>query len=178
MKGRRSGKKSTAGQKRRHTHHMVRVVFDTNIFIQYFLNPGGIAGQCLRIIEDKKAQLFISNAILNEIITVVLRPNILSRFQDLTELSIDAFIHDIANISSHMAPVPKNFIFERDPKDEMIVDLAICSDAKYIVSRDHDLLDLMKGYTDECKDFRRRFRRLKVITPTEFLAIIEEKIPS
>lgn len=27
----------------------------------------------------------------------------------------------------------------------------------------------MTGYADECKDFRRRFRSLKVIEPLEFL---------
>jgi len=31
------------------------------------------------------------------------------------------------------------------------------------------LLDLMTGHTDACKDFRRRFRRLKVVEPLEFL---------
>jgi putative PIN family toxin of toxin-antitoxin system len=155
---------------------MVRVVFDTNIFIQYFLNPGGLAGHCLKIVKDKKARLFISNAILNEIISVLLRPDVLSRFPDLTDLSIDAFVNDVASISNLVNPVPKNFTFERDPKDEMVVDLAVHSDAKYIVSRDNDLLDLMTGYTDECKDFRRRFRGLKVVTPTEFLATVEEAI--
>lgn len=68
----------------------------------------------------------------------------------------------------------RRFDFERDPKDEIIINLAIEAEADYIVSRDKDLLDLMTGYTDECKDFRRRFRRLKIVEPVEFLTIIEK----
>ena len=39
----------------------------------------------------------------------------------------------------------------------------------YIVSRDKDLLDLTTGTTVECKEFRQRFRPLKVIEPLDFL---------
>ena len=58
-----------------------------------------------------------------------------------------------------------------DPKDEPYINLAIAADADYIVSRDKDLLDLMTGHTKECKEFRRKFRSLKVIEPQEFLKI-------
>jgi predicted nucleic acid-binding protein len=48
------------------------------------------------------------------------------------------------------------------------------AEADYLVSRDKDLLDLMTGYTDECKEFRRRFRPLKVLDPVEFLKEMEK----
>lgn len=41
--------------------------------------------------------------------------------------------------------------------------------ADFIVTRDKDLLDLMTGFTDECKEFRQKFRPLKVIA-FDFLA--------
>jgi hypothetical protein len=31
------------------------------------------------------------------------------------------------------------------------------------------LLDLMTGHTDDCKEFRQRFRTLKVIEPVDLL---------
>jgi predicted nucleic acid-binding protein len=49
------------------------------------------------------------------------------------------------------------------------INLAVEVEADYIVSRDKDLLDLMNDYTDEAKEFRQRFRPLKVIEPLEFL---------
>ena len=63
----------------------------------------------------------------------------------------------------------------RDPKDEKYINLAVEAEVYYIVSRDKDLLDLMTGHTDECKDFRRRFRPLRVIDPAEFLTIVLPK---
>jgi predicted nucleic acid-binding protein len=56
--------------------------------------------------------------------------------------------------------------------NEPYLNLAIEANAVFLVSRNNDLLDLMTGYTDECKDFRRRFRRLKILDPVEFLAIV------
>ena len=71
--------------------------------------------------------------------------------------------------------MPESFQFQRDPKDEIIINLAAKAEAQYIVSRDKDLLDLMSGYTDECKEFRQRFKPLKVVEPLEFLRIVKSK---
>ena len=71
--------------------------------------------------------------------------------------------------------MPKSFRLERDPKDEIIIDLAVEAEADYIVSRDKDLLDLMNGFTDDCKEFRQRFRFLTAVEPLEFLRIVEAK---
>ncbi len=54
--------------------------------------------------------------------------------------------------------------------------LAIESKVDYIVTRDHDLLDLMTGYDLESKTFRQKTRPLKIIVPLEFLKIVEEEI--
>ncbi len=60
--------------------------------------------------------------------------------------------------------------------DECYINLAIEAKADYLVSRDRDLLDLMTGHTDVCKDFRRRFRQLKIVEPIEFLRRMEEAV--
>jgi predicted nucleic acid-binding protein len=65
--------------------------------------------------------------------------------------------------------VPGVFKYSRDPKDEPYINLAVAVDADFIVSRDTDLLDLMTGHSGECKEFRQRFRKLKIIPPLEFL---------
>lgn len=53
--------------------------------------------------------------------------------------------------------------------------MAVEAKADYIVSLDNDLLDLMTDFTDESKEFRQRFRPLKVVEPLEFLQIIRAK---
>ena len=152
---------------------ILRVVFDCNIFLQALLNPNGVAVKCVEAVRNGNAKLFVSKATLEEIRDVILRPNILSRLPDADEFQIESFIEHIINISTFVESVPHKFDFERDPKDEIIIDLAVEAEADYIVSRDNDLLDLMTSYTNECKNFRRRFRALKIVNPVEFLAIVE-----
>ena len=71
--------------------------------------------------------------------------------------------------------MPKNFSYPGDPDDEPYINLAITADADFIVTRDKDLLDLMTSYTDDGKEFRQRFRPLKIIEPLESLKIVRER---
>ena len=154
---------------------MIFAVFDCNIFLQALLNPNSIAAKCVEKVRNGKVKLFVSKETLAEVRDVVLRPNILARLPDADAAQLKAFIEDISNISTLINSVPKIFKFERDPKDEIIINLAVASKSDYIVSRDKDLLDLMNGFTDDCKEFRQRFRPLKVVEPSEFLRIVEER---
>lgn len=70
--------------------------------------------------------------------------------------------------------VPTHFTYSRDPNDEPYLNLAIETEAIFLVSRDNDLLDLMTGFTDEAKEFRQRFRKIKIVNPVEFVKIIDE----
>ena len=71
--------------------------------------------------------------------------------------------------------MPKEFSYPRDEDDEPYINLAIAAGAGFIISRDRDLLDLMTGHADKCKEFRQRFRPLKVVVePGEFLKVLEE----
>ena len=153
----------------------ILAVFDTNIFLQSLLNPNSIAARCLESVRNGKVKLFVSKDTLAEVRDVVFRPNILARLPDADATQIEAFIEDISNISTLISFVPESFKFQRDPKDEIIINLAVVSEAEYIVSRDKDLLDFMNGFTADGKEFRQRFRPLKVVEPLEFLRIVEEK---
>jgi putative PIN family toxin of toxin-antitoxin system len=154
---------------------IILAVFDTNIFLQSLLNPNSIAARCLEKVRNSNVKLFVSKDTLSEVRDVVLRPKILARLPDANAEQIEAFIEDISNTSTLIDSVLETFKFQRDPKDEIIINLAVVSEAEYIVSRDKDLLDLMDGFTDDCKEFRQRFRPLKVVEPLEFLRIVEEK---
>lgn len=154
---------------------IILAVFDTNVFLQSLLNPKSIAARCLEKVRSGKVKFFVSKDTLAEVRDVILRPNILARLPDADAAQIEAFIEDISNISTLISSVPESFKFQRDPKDEIIINLAVISKAEYIVSRDKDLLNLMDGFTDDCKEFRQRFRPLKVVEPLEFLRIVEEK---
>lgn len=154
---------------------IVSAIFDCNIFVQALLNPNGISAKCIELVRNGKVKLFVSKDTLAEIRDVILRPNILSRLPDASATQIEAFLKNISGISNLVSLVPESFKFQRDPKDEIIINLAIACKAEYIVSRDKDLLDLMTGINDECKQFRQRFRILRVVNQIEFFRIVEER---
>lgn len=76
-------------------------------------------------------------------------------------------------LSVLLRPVSKKFSYPRDEDDKPYINLAVATGADFIISRDKDLLDLMTGHTNECKEFRQRFRPLAVIEPLDFLTMIE-----
>lgn len=66
------------------------------------------------------------------------------------------------------------FEYSRDPEGEPYLNLAISAKAAFLVSHDRDLLDLMIGHDVKSKQFRQRFRSLKVIRPIDFLKEVEK----
>lgn len=147
----------------------VRVVFDCNMFVQALLSPYGAAASCLEVAKRGDITLFVSPPVLAEIREVLQRPAIAKRLPSLTPEKVDAFLEDAIANSTLLRNVPEKFHYERDPEDEPYINLAVAAGARYIVSRDKDLLSLMTGITDDCNEFRQRNRLLKVVQPLEFL---------
>ena len=54
----------------------------------------------------------------------------------------DIFVTQLRETSTIVRQLPKLFVVERDPADNMIIACAVAASADYIVSRDKDLLDL------------------------------------
>lgn len=150
-----------------------RVVFDCMIFLQATASESGPAAALLRLVDHNVISLFVSREILVEVRDVLSRPKVRNKNPDITSERADALITRVSEKAAIVAAIPKHFSYSRDPKDEKYINLAIEVEANFLVSRDRDVLDLMTGYTDECKDFRRRFRSLRVIGPVEFLRTIE-----
>jgi putative PIN family toxin of toxin-antitoxin system len=65
--------------------------------------------------------------------------------------------------AKHVEPTPLTRKTCRDPKDDMFLECALSASAKYIVSRDPDLLALEKPYG------------IEIVTPRKFLSILAEQ---
>jgi len=117
-------------------------------------------------------QLRLSEEILAELLEVLNRPKIRARYPELTDEIVDDFLKRLRRTAEIASEVPKRFSYPRDVDDEPYLNLAIEAEANYLVSRDKDLLDLMTGYNNECKEFRQRFRSLIVIEPIGFLTAV------
>lgn len=91
----------------------------------------------------------------------------------LTQERAEELLGGLKERATFLESVPSEFSYDRDPKDEMYVNLALAAEAAYLVSRDNDLLDLMKE-TDTGRDFRERFPSLTILDPVAFLREVEE----
>lgn len=151
---------------------LVGAVFDCNVFLQAASRGESVAAECLRFVEKDLVRLYMSEEVLTEVEDVLNRPEIRNHFQTLTDEIVEAFLLRLQKHSQIIRSVPNEFSYSRDPDDEVYINLAVCAEADYLVSRDKDLLGLMTAYTIEAKEFRQRFRPLQVIEPLEFLKIM------
>lgn len=129
----------------------------------------------MNLAERGLVQICVSREVLAEAEDVLNRPEIRAHFPDLSDEIVGAFLKRLQKLSILVRSVPKKFNYPRDEDDEPYINLAVAAGADFIVSRDRDLLDLMTSHADECKEFRQRFRPLKVIEPAELLKLVEEK---
>jgi len=151
------------------TEPQCEAVFDCNIYLQAAARPFSPSAACLRLAEEGVVVLYVSEDILTEVSEVLRRPAIQKRFPELTEESIYKFLERVRGFAKLIKKVPSKFSYQRDVDDEIYINLAVEAEADFLVSRDNDLLDLMTDYTNDAKDFRRRFHWLKVVDPVEFL---------
>jgi uncharacterized protein len=101
---------------------------------------------------------------------VLTRPKTQRRFPLLTAESVDEFSRDVERKSVVLPNVPNAFSLPRDPKDEPYLNVAIAANAEFLVSRDRDLLDLMKDAA-----FRQQFPGLTILDPAAFLQVMANR---
>jgi predicted nucleic acid-binding protein len=68
-----------------------------------------------------------------------------------------------------VSDIPEQFSYSRDPKDEAYINLALAARAPYLVTRDLDLLDLMKEDDVVGVAFRKQYPGLTIVDPPTFL---------
>lgn len=149
-------------------------VFDCMVYLQAAISEKSPAAELFRQIENGKVLLFVSNEILSEIRDVLTRSRVLVKYPHLTVEYVEKFLNRVLKKAVLLKKIRNHFQLPRDPKDEKYVNLAVEAEADYIVTRDKDLLDLMTGIDTQSKEFRQRFRPLRIIEPVEFLKIIRE----
>ncbi|MCI0486004.1 MAG: putative toxin-antitoxin system toxin component, PIN family [Blastocatellia bacterium] len=151
-------------------------MLDCMLYLQAAAREESSAAACLRLAENHYIRLFISRDIIREVENVLSRDYIREHFKTLTDTSVAAFLERMRQASEYVRNVPKHFDYqERDVKDEPYINLAIEVQANYLVSRDNDLLDLMKWEREASREFQKRFRFLKIVTPDVFLKEIEKR---
>lgn len=153
----------------------LKIIFDCMIFLQAVMSEKSLAFKLFEYVEEDAFIIFVSDEILDEVNDVLARQNIRNKNPQITDESVKNFLNRVLKKAVLLNKIPNHFQLSRDPKDEKYVNLAVEAQSDYIVSRDNDLLDLMTEIDVESKEFRQRFRPLKVVEPIEFLRIVQGK---
>jgi len=147
----------------------VDVVFDCNTHLRSIVSPYGPAAACFSLLGTEALNVFVSRDVLQEVENVLSRPVLRQKFPLLTEDSKNSHLQRLHQEAVFIHNVPETFRYSRDPDDEIYVNLALITNARYLVTYDKDLLDLMTAETDAAHDFRHRFPHLEIVDPLAFL---------
>ena len=117
--------------------NILKIVFDTNIYISAFLKSG-FSRELLNLAFEDKIELFCSQAILLE-----LKQKLKGKFQ-VEAKEIKLFITLISQIAKIIPPAQKLKIIKIDPQDNIILEAALVAGANLIVSLDKHLIKIKK----------------------------------
>lgn len=116
-----------------------RATLDTNIFLPALIRKRNISDRILELWRTGRFVLVLSQAILDEIRDVLLRPSLLRKYRYLPEISIQ--LVDLLRQRAIIVEVPFSLELCRDPNDNAFVDCAVLRRVHFLVSYDNDLLD-------------------------------------
>ena len=113
----------------------MRVVFDTNVLVAALVFPGGQGEKALQRILEERDELFLSRAILDELLGVLAR-----KFaRDAEALSrVAVFVGEVATL---VKPARRVKVLRDDP-DNRILECAAAAGAGAIVTGDRQMLAL------------------------------------
>jgi putative PIN family toxin of toxin-antitoxin system len=149
----------------------VRLVADTNVVLRGLLNTRSASGKILEVIENRSAVLLLSKPVLAEYRAVLTDPVIVERYPELTIDQVEVALRRFRYFGEYLRVVRASFEFARDPRDAMLIELAISGKATDLVSFDKDLLSLPFAHTDAAKRLRQRQPGLRILRPAEFLSV-------
>jgi putative PIN family toxin of toxin-antitoxin system len=130
-----------------------KVVIDTNVLISARLQPAGQPALIMNLAASRKIQMFISPEVWEEYEEVIYRP----RFK-LDPHVVKAVLEVIHNTSIMVEPKRKAHKAS-DKKDDRFLAAAAEAGAEYII-------------TGNTKHFPAKYRKARIVTPSEFITII------
>ncbi len=135
---------------------MIKVLIDTNVYVSA-IAFGGTSRQVLNAVISGIIINYTSNEILDELTDVLNRPKFA-----YDKNVIRSIISEIEQISELFNNYPEIDLVRRDSKDNHVLPCAIQAQVDYLVTGDHDLLNLNKQ------------GNLKILSPAEFLAVLQK----
>ena len=115
----------------------VVVLLDTNVWVSAFINPSGTPAKLRQAWYESKFDVAISLSLLEELADVLTRPRITNKYP-VNAADVEELFQLL--IQRGISVFPTGSVKEcRDPDDDLILETAILSKAKYAVTRDDDI---------------------------------------
>jgi putative PIN family toxin of toxin-antitoxin system len=130
----------------------MRAVFDTNVLISAFLFPTSIPRRAFDLALDH-GKLLISLPLLRELYGVLQYPKFDQYASPTQRLQFVNLLTDVGTLTT----ITVQLQVARDPKDNVVLELAVSGGASVIISGDSDLLTLG------------RYDSIPIRTPAQFL---------
>ena len=133
---------------------MIRILFDTNVVISAMIFASSMPRRAIELALIK-GTILISTALSEEMDRVIVQ----DRFDRyVSRRQRERFLDLLIRESEHIE-ITESIQVCRDPKDDRVLELAVCGNAAYIVTGDADLLVLNP------------FRGIEVLRPADFLEL-------
>ena len=116
----------------------IRIIIDTNLWISFLI--GRKLSSLLDLMSYPEFQLVISTKLIEEIHDVVSRPKLAKYYTSENVNMLMKYMKDFS-LSFELGNIPSRC---RDPKDDYLLELALVSDADFLVTGDKDLLEVKK----------------------------------
>ncbi len=139
---------------------MESVIIDTNIFVSALKSNKGAAYALISKLPLQKFVFYLSVPLYVEYQDVLTRPENMTGENSREEIL--AFLRYICKMAHHQKIFYLWRPWLKDPKDDMVLELAVASHCKYIIT--YNLKDFVNIQTFG----------IKAVTPREFLSIIDE----
>lgn len=130
----------------------LRLVIDTNVLVSHLLVPASVPAQAVRL-AVRRDLILVSEEFVRELAAVLFRPKF-DRYVSREDRR--TFLLLLGRIAEPV-PTREKIAACRDPKDDMLLALAVSGQAGLLLTGDRDLLDL------------KTFRSTQIITPAQYL---------
>ena len=138
---------------------MTRAVVDTDILIRALIKPQGTVGPVLTRLRNGDYTLLYAELLLDELVAKLALPRIRDKYH-LTDDDVETVLALILLRGESVVP-QRRITACRDPKDNIVLEVAVAGEADYIVTGDNDLLVLHP------------FEGIPIVGPAKFLKALE-----
>lgn len=138
---------------------MIRAVVDTNVFIRAMIKPLGPAGPVLTKLRDGDYVLLYADQLLDELVAKLTLPRIRDKYS-LRDEDVETIVALVLLRGQPIIP-ERRITACRDPKDNIVLEVAVAGQADFIVTGDNDLLVLHP------------FEGISIVGTSQFLKALE-----